>query len=396
VTAWRGLAIAVVLWALGLLAAAGPPPAPGAAAPARCADAGPLDATLFLLGDAGAPRPEGEPVLAALAAAGADAVARVGGARAAAVFLGDNAYPDGVPAEDGRERRQAEQRLGAQLDAVRRAGLRAWFVPGNHDWASGGDDGAARIRAQTALLAASGVAAAAPADGCPGPVTAALGDRLGLVLLDTAWWLHPGPRPRASDTACPTGSPEAVTAALAAALRAAAEDGRHAIVLAHHPLVSGGPHGAAFDWSDHLFPLRALHPALLLPLPIVGSSYPLARRLGVSAQDLPSKSYTKMRRLIEGALSAAPPLVYAAGHDHGLQLLRGESARWHLVSGAGSSRLVTFARPVDGTVFAAGRPGFARLDAYAGGAVAVAFVTTSPDAPPREPFSACLAEAEPP
>lgn len=394
-TVWRGLAIAVVLWALGLLAAAGPPPVPGVAAPARCAGAGPLDATLFLLGDAGAPRPDGEPVLAALAAAGAEAVARVGRERAAAVFLGDNAYPDGVPAEAGRERRQAEQRLGAQLDAVRRAGLRAWFVPGNHDWASGGTDGAARMRAQTALLAASGVAAAAPADGCPGPVAAPLGDRLGLVLLDTAWWLHPGPRPEAADATCPTGSAGAVTAALAAAVRAPAADGRHAIVLAHHPLATGGPHGAAFDWTDHLFPLRALHPALLLPLPVVGSSYPLARRLGVSAQDLPSTAYTEMRRALEAALAAAPPLVYAAGHDHGLQLLRGESARWHLVSGAGSSRLVTFARPVDGTVFAAGVPGFARVDAHAGGAVAVAFVATPPGAPPREVFSACLAEGAP-
>jgi hypothetical protein len=386
----RALGIAFAAWTLAV-AAPRSPLGPDAEPPASCEDPGPIDATLFLVGDAGAPRPDGEPVLEALAAAGAEAAARVGPERAAAVFLGDNVYPDGVPPSPGPERDRAEQRIGAQLDAVRRAGLRAWFVPGNHDWGTGGDDGWERVRAQTALLAASGVAQAAPADGCPGPVSVALGERLSLVLLDTAWWLHRGPRPHAPDSPCPAGDEDAVTAALADALRAAAAEGRHAIVLAHHPLASGGPHGAAFDWSDHLFPLRALDRSLWVPLPIVGSAYPLARRLGVSAQDATSAPYAAMRRALERSFAAAPPLVAAGGHDHGLQLLRGEGARWQVVSGAGSSRLVTFARPVRGTRFAAAVPGFARLDAHAGGAVSLAFVATPPGGPPREPFATCLA-----
>lgn len=387
----RTLAIAAGLWAVGLGGTAAlVAPEPGAPVPAACADPGAPDATLFLVGDAGAPRDDGEPVLAALAVAGAEARARTGTGRTAVAFLGDNVYPDGIPAEPGPERTRAEQRLGAQLEAVRRAGVHAWFLPGNHDWASGADDGWARVRAQTALLSQSGVAAAAPADGCPGPVEVALGDRLALVVLDTAWWLHDGPRPERPDRACPTGDEGEVTEALAAALRAAAAAGRHAIVLAHHPLASGGPHGVAFDWSDHVFPLRAMDPALWVPLPLLGSAYPLARRLGVSAQDLPSTRYGALRSALAGPLAAAPPLVFAAGHDHGLQLLRGAAARWQVVSGGGSSGQITFARPVAGTVFAAGAPGFARLDAHAGGAVAITFVGTPASGPVRPLFSACL------
>jgi len=314
----------------------------------------------------------------------------LGRERAAAVFLGDNVYPDGVPAAPGAARVEAEQRLGAQAEAVRRAGLRGWFVPGNHDWGDGADDGWQRIRAQTALLAASGVAVAAPADGCPVPVRVPLGARLELVLIDTAWWLHAGPRPQ--DPTCAADREDEVTAAIAHALREAAAAGRHAIVLAHHPLATGGPHGGAFDWRDHLFPLRELDRTLWIPLPIVGSAYPLARWRGVTVQDSSSAPYAAMRDALEAAFAAAPPLVFAAGHDHGLQLLRGRAGRWEVVSGAGSSSELTFARGAQGTLFAAAVPGFARLDAYAGGAVAIAFVETPAGAPAREVFTACLRE----
>lgn len=392
----RGVVAALGLWVLLVVVVTSRATRPGAPAPAQCHDAGPVDASLFLLGDAGAPMAGGDPVLDALAAAGAAAVAQLGPERAAVVFLGDNVYPNGVPIEPGPERTRAEQRLGAQLDAVRRAGLRAWFVPGNHDWGDGGDadHGWERVRAQAALVAASGVAVMAPADGCPGPVLAPLGARLELVLLDTAWWLHAGPRPHGPGAACPTRSEDEVTAALAAALREAAAAGRQAIVLAHHPLATGGPHGGAFDWSDHLFPLRALERALWVPLPIIGSVYPLARRLGVSAQDATSKPYAAMRQALEGAFAGAPPLVFAGGHEHGLQLLRGRpgSERWDVVSGAGSVAQITFARTTDGTVFAAGESGYARLDAHAGGAVSITFVSALPGAPPEPIFRACLSD----
>jgi hypothetical protein len=58
------------------------------------ADPAEIEHTIFLLGDAGHPRRGGEPVF--------DALARVvpeDSTRATLVFLGDNIYPRGLPAE---------------------------------------------------------------------------------------------------------------------------------------------------------------------------------------------------------------------------------------------------------------------------------------------------------
>jgi hypothetical protein len=386
------LALAVAAWALAivLLREASPPPA--APAPARCANAGALDATLFLVGDAGAPAP-GEPVLEALAAAGAEQVAALGPERVAVAFLGDNVYPDGVPAEGDPGRAEAEHRLRAQIEVARRARLRAFFVPGNHDWGDGVADGWERVRRQTRLVAESGVekAVAVPANGCPGPVRARLGARLDLLFLDTHWWLHPGPKPQGRDPGCAPADEAAVLGALASSL--ANRGGRHSIVMGHHPLVTGGPHSGRFAWREHLFPLRALHRALWIPLPIVGSGYPLARQLGVSVQDLSSDRYAALRAMLGETLAVSPPLVFAAGHDHGLQVIRdGRVARFQLVSGAGSSRQLTWVYPVAGTLFARAASGYARLDAFAGGAVELAVLETPWGAPPALVYSACLTE----
>jgi hypothetical protein len=44
-----------------------------------------------------------------------------------------------------------------------------------------------------------------------------------------------------------------------------------------------------------------------------------------------------MRDSLEAAFSAKPPILYAAGHDHSLQVMKGApSAEYFAVSGAGS------------------------------------------------------------
>ncbi len=399
--ATKAAGFAITVWACAVAVATGSATAPAPPVAAHCAGDEPLESVLFLIGDSGAPLPasdgedpvDAEPVLRALAAAAADAVAEIGPERAAAVFLGDNVYPDGTPPEPGPERDRAERRLGTQLEALRRAGLRAWFLPGNHDWGDGGfDDGRARVRRQGELLAASGIATLRPAEACPGPERVRLGDQIELVLLDTAWWLHGDAAPRAPDASCAARSEADVTAALVAALHEIAASGRHAVVAAHHPLATGGPHGLHFRWTDHLFPLRLLDSRLVLPLPILGSAYPLARILGASPQDFSHPRNRALRRTLEGALAQAPPLVYAAGHEHGLQLLRGNAARWLVVSGAGSSRKITFSRSVEGTLYAEAVPGFARLDVRRGGSVELRFFMAPATGPRRERFSACLHE----
>ena len=236
-----------------------------------------VELVVFLVGDAGEPARSEEPVLKALRAELAPL-----GPRGLTVFLGDNIYPAGLPDSAAPARAESERRLDAQLDAAVAAGARVVFVPGNHDWAGGGFAGWQAVRRQAGYVGHRGTAMYLPADGCPGPGTLDLSPRLRLVALDTEWWLQAPPRPPEPAAACPADSEGEVLDSLRVAL--AAGD-RHVLVVTHHPVSSWGPHGGYFPWMDHVFPLRAVAKWLWIPLPIIGSAYPIARRSGISRQD---------------------------------------------------------------------------------------------------------------
>ncbi|HEU5303315.1 MAG TPA: metallophosphoesterase, partial [Gemmatimonadales bacterium] len=312
--------------------------------------------SLYLIGDAGAPNPSGEPVLQALTRD-----AGSGRSRRVVVFLGDNIYPRGLPAAGAPGRAEAERRLAAQVAALRAAGATGYFVPGNHDWARFGQDGWAAVRRQEAFIdsAGAGTIHLLPGGGCPGPRAVDLG-RVRLVLLDTQWWLHHGPKPEHPESECAADAELEIVDSLRTAL--AVSPDRLVVVAGHHPLTSGGEHGGYFGWMDHVFPLRPVAPWLWLPLPLIGSLYPAARQHGFSSQDAGSPAYMRMVRAFSRAFESAPPALYAAGHEHNMQVIADRRAGLQLVIGTGyyghHGRVV----PVRGTLFAREASGFARLD----------------------------------
>ncbi len=326
-------------------------------APVPPASPAEIDVTLYLIGDAGDPAPGGEPVLAAL-----EAQASAGRATSVIVFLGDNVYPRGLPDPADPARPEAERRLRAQVGVLERTGARGIFVPGNHDWDEDSEGGWDAVRREGQFLAGRRGARVEllPAGGCPGPAVVDVGRTLRLVLLDTQWWLRGPPKPEAPGSSCPAGSEREVLDSLRGALRDAR--GRRVAVLAHHPLASGGPHGGHFAWQAHVFPLRSLASWMWLPLPGIGSAYPEARRLGVSNQDFAGPLYRRMRAGLESAFVEHPPLVYASGHDHSLQVLAGTTARYLLVSGSGYLGHFDYTARLDSTRFAESASGFMRLD----------------------------------
>jgi hypothetical protein len=98
---------------------------------------------------------------------------------------------------------------------------------------------------------------------------------------------------------------------------------REVILVAHHPYYSAGPHGAIIPGYHTL-----------------GVAYVL-KQAGALVQDLNSPPYDELlaglRRTFD--TSRKPPLIYAGGHDHSLQVLTGAGEfdpRFVLVSGAGS------------------------------------------------------------
>ena len=350
----RSLAGALALW--GLVWACTPALEPAKPVPAPPADADSIELALFLIGDAGSKAYDGEPVLHDLSRQ-SDSLRP---ARQFVIFLGDNVYPRGVPPEGHPYRDDAERKIAAQVLAIRRGAAQGLMIPGNHDWDRQGRDGWNSIRRQDTLVRRYGGrdVRVAPRGGCPGPDVVDLGEHVRLIALDTEWWVHNDTKPFGANSPCPTRTYQEVTDSLAGAIRDRGK--RYVVVLTHHPIRSGGEHGGAFKLTDHIFPLRNVQSWMWLPLPIIGSIYPLARKWGVSNQDISGSKYKAMRRSFEAVFQKYPPLVYAAGHDHNLQVIRGgrpevSYAKYILVSGAGILGHASLVRHIEGTL-SSGRP----------------------------------------
>lgn len=342
-------------------------------------------ATVILIGDAGAPKASGEPVLRALRGVLADRPDTT-----VVLFLGDNVYPAGLPDSADPAFPEAARRLMAQVDLAREVPV--VFVPGNHDWDRSGREGWERIRRQGRFISreSGGRARLLPVDGCPGPETADVGSGIRLVLLDTEWWLFPHEKP-GQGSACTARSRSEVVASLERTL--GESRGRQVIVAAHHPLETGGQHGGRFSLGDHLFPLRNLHPALLIPLPIIGSLYPALRGFGISPEDLSSGPYHALRAALDTAFACDPPAIYAAGHDHALELIDHGRPPLLAVSGAGIYGHESHVEGIPGTRLAVSDAGFMRVDLLRDGRLRVGAITVDRAGEPREVYAELLPAA---
>ncbi|HEU4700111.1 MAG TPA: metallophosphoesterase [Gemmatimonadales bacterium] len=346
-----------------------------------------IELSLFLIGDAGAPAKD-EPVLAALTRQ--VEAAQAGGVKPAIVFLGDNVYPRGLPDTGALTlptRPEAERRLQAQIDVALRTRTPTWFIPGNHDWAYMTAAGWDAIKRQVAYIQEHGApyAQMQPTGGCPGPVYADLSPHVRLIMLDTQWWLHDYARPVHPDSDCPYDAPGEIVNAMNRQMLSAG--GRQIVVVGHHPLASGGEHGGNLTLTDHLFPLRMLSSSLWIPLPIAGSYYALNRQQGASNQDLAGPKNQAMRRAFEVVFERRKPLVYAAGHDHEMQVFDGRTVRHILVSGAGIYGHVSRVAYRANTRYAAEKSGYMRIDFRRDGRARLGVIVVDEHGVPTEDFS---------
>ena len=303
--------------------------------PGLPAAGGSLVHRVVLVGDAGDSR-DNEPTLDALGRWG-DAQAE----RTTVVFLGDNLYLKGLVDEGDRDRARGEAVLRSQLDATRAA---RFFTPGNHDWGIP-DFSVARVREEQRFIDAQPGAQFLPKEGCPGPAIVPLSPAgelergVTLMLIDLQWWLMP----KEDRPACGGLDEAGAAARLATALADHADE--WVIVGAHHPLTTGGPHGGLSYGG-----------AADLIIGMVGWYYG-------SLQNTYEPAYASAIEHISRAMAETRPLLYAAGHDHNLQLLRGAAAsQFEVVSGAGSTKKVSTVTHTERTLFAHAHPGFVAID----------------------------------
>ncbi len=327
-----------------------------------------------MIGDAGYATPD-DPIIQQLH----NNVLRVpGNAEAVVVFLGDNIYWSGLHEPSHPDHETDVAHLDAQIDVVRGTAARGIFVPGNHDWGYKDERGMAQMRRQGDYLAAAARQGAniamLPPAGCPGPTPVPVAESLLLVAIETDLWL----RDDAPAEDCLHPSTDESLAALSQILKdnKNGED-RRVVVVAHHPLKTYGPHGGYFGLKDQFFPGTNLWAPLYIPLPFL---YPIVRNSGVTRQDMSHPRYRRMVDQFAAAVaeSDSRPLVWAAGHDHNLQVFRtGEiGVEYTLVSGAGSY-LTNVGQ--DDALFAAGKQhgelGYMRLEFFRDGSVVLSIVT---------------------
>ena len=72
-------------------------------------------------------------------------------------------------------------------------------------------------------------------------------------------------------------------------------------------MLTSGPHGGYFPWREHIFPLRVFQRDLWIPLPIIGSVFPISRQLGVTDTDMMSASYREYIQIAKTLFSPGHP-----------------------------------------------------------------------------------------
>lgn len=319
----------------------------------------PIDYRIILIGDAGQPKPD-EPVLKSLknwSARESD--------KTTVVFLGDNMYPDGMTDE---RRDEVKEKLVPQLDTITLSNAHGLFIPGNHDWTNGREEGYHALLEQQKFIEnrLSQRPAFLPKNGSPGPIPVDLPKSspvLRLIVLDTQWWLQDNPH--SSKT----------PASVISELKRLLQTDLPIIVVGHHPIESYGQHGGFFDWKDHIFPGRMYKKWLWFPMPIIGSIFPLSRwHVFDNPQDLNGKRYTEMVNQFRHAFNASKQtslLIYASGHDHSLQVLKGDITDYLLISGLGSTEKASPVSHGDNTLFAHQHTGFMSIDFLIDGRILV-------------------------
>lgn len=288
------------------------------------------------------------------------------------VYLGDNIYPNGMP-DAGKEYERAKAIIDYQLSVVKDKKAKAFVVPGNHDWKEGRPGGWEQIKNEEYYINSLEWpnVKAFPMNGCPGPVDVQVGDKVVLVFMDSQWWLQKGERPGV-ESDCDFKTEEDVINALKDILGTYPD--KLIVTLMHHPVYTHGPHGGYFTLKQHIFPLTDISPGLYIPMPVIGSIYPISRAWFGSVQDIKHPQYKDFIAKLEEALQQHPNVVDASGHDHTLQLLQHDSVTY-IVSGSGSK--TTRVKKGKYSLFAKNERGFAVLEVSDDGKVEVKFYTVS-------------------
>jgi len=320
----------------------------------------PVSHRVVLIGDAGNLNalPVLETVKARLAA-----LSPAEQAKTTVVFLGDNAYPGGLPPKSSPKRQAAEQILDAQASVAGAFAGQVFMVPGNHDTRGGSNSRSIKRQEkyfEKAVTRAVGaderVDAFLPSNGCGGPAEVELSKEGLLVAVNTPWYLADWDRDPSINTDCDIASRGGFDFNYETVIRK--NRGRRVIIAGHHPPESYGSHGGRFPVGDYFLPQN------------LGPVVPLARLVGLVPHDLAHPMYRAYANRAMAAAQKNGSFIFVAGHDHTQQYMEiGEQA----VIISGSAAKTGAASLGQHAQFVSGEQGFAELVVHEGGAARTEF-----------------------
>lgn len=324
-----------------------------------------IEHTLFLVGDAGEiddPVTGENWVISAMRQQVEQA-----GSETSIVFLGDNIYPKGLPKKDDPLRAEAEQIISNQLDLAGASEGKSYFIPGNHDWNKMKKGGRKAILRQEHFVESYFQDSSNqkkkvhlyPGHACGDPKVQKINSDLVFVFIDTQWWLQDWDDEKKMNQKCEIKTRADLLKRMEEIFLHYKND--EIVVLMHHPIETNGTHGGNFSAAHHLFPMHE-YKNLWIPLPILGSFVPIYRSVSGHPQDVTNaKNQELMYGLRDMAKGLRINVLFASGHDHGLQHFDHNKLQY-VVSGAGGK--TSYVRAGSEAHYARSARGFARVDFY--------------------------------
>ncbi len=336
---------------------------------------------IFLVGDAGELTKENHPVCDWL-----KANVNWNDSSNVLIYLGDNIYPFGLPAVEDNTYTAAKKVLDYQISVVKDKKAMAIFVPGNHDWKQGKADGWEHIKNVNNYIEGLQMpnVKIMPQNGCAGPQEILVGDHAVVVCMDSQWWLHGYEKP-GIESDCPYKNEDEIITRLKTII--ASYPDKLIVLAMHHPFYTNSIHGGYYTLKQHIFPFTDFKPNLYIPLPVLGSIYPLSRQWFGNIQDNKHPQYKNYKEKIESVTKNHPNVIQVAGHDHSLQLFKKDSS-FSIVSASGSKS--SRVRMGKGALFASKKNGFAVIEILSDRTTRVNFYSTESADLKAEIFTATL------
>lgn len=323
-------------------------------------------ASFYLIGDAGGASPNGS--TDALIALG-KVLDTVTSTKDYTIFLGDNIYEDGLPAEDSENRADAEHKLKAQLDIVEDFKGNVVFIPGNHDWFGDGLKGLKRQEKYVEKIL--GKDTFLPENGCP-IETVSVSDDIELLLIDTQWYLENWDKNPTMNDECEIRTRNEFFLEIESKFKKNNE--KTILIAMHHPMYTNGIHGGAYAIEKHIFPFQSK-----IPLPGIASLITQIRSQGgVSPQDRANQRYDELMNRLETLAYDTNKAIFISGHEHNLQYIDHQGIK-QIVSGSGAKNSAVGLR--ENGLFAYGGQGFAVLDVYQDGSSKVRYYSAEDGTP---------------